>query len=292
MRVPTAFWSILLVVLSAQAAHPAEPGPAKHRFLGIDNGRNRLLCVDQHDAAKSWSVPIPPGSRDLQLLDRDRVLVSHANGAAEYDLATGRKLDWVVDRYQQINSAQRLADGHTLLGANTRAGVVLYELDRGGREVGTRVLKGLKDLRLLRPVGEGHVLMTVADPCRVVEVDGRGKIAWQAPLPGKGYEAVRLPNGRTMVSTGGALTVIELDPAGKVTLTVGGQKAHPDLGLGWFSGFDLLPNGHIVVANWLGHGKQGKGPHVVEFDRNNRLVWKWEDYRQAATVTNVLVLDR
>jgi hypothetical protein len=264
----------------------------KHRFLCIDNARNHLLCVDQHEPAKSWCVSILPGSRDLQLLDGNRVLVSHGNGAAEYDLGTGQRLDGAVDRYAQVSSAQRLADGRTMLGANTMPGVVIYELDRHGRELGQRVLQGLKDLRLLRVIDNGNILLTVSAPCRAIEVDPHGHIVWQAGLPDKGYKAVRLPNGNTLASTGGAVTVVELNPAGEQVRAVGGKQHHPQLGLDWFSGFDLLPNGNIVVANWLGHGKQGTGVHVVEFDGDNRAVWKWDDREQAATITNVLVVDR
>ncbi len=274
-------------------ALPVTPAGAqtKHRLLAIDNNRNRLLCLDERNPGKNWAVNIPPGSRDLQLLDGGRILVSHGNGAAEYDLATGRRLSWAVDRYTQVNTAQRLANGNTLLGANPGAGIALYELDREGKEVGKRLLNGLKDLRLLRPTDNGKLLMTVSDPCRAIEVDPQGTIVWQAPLPDKGYKAIRLPNGNTMASTGGDATIIEFDRSGRTVFAAGGKKAHPALGLDWFSGFDLLPNGNIVVVNWLGHGKLGQGPHLVEFDRNNRLVWKWDDHQQAAAVTNVLVLE-
>jgi hypothetical protein len=282
---------LLGVMLVLFAAVSPAHGETSHLFLCIDNARNCLLCVDQHEPAKSWRVSIPPGSRDLQLLDGNKVLVSHGNGAAEYDLESGKMLDWAVDRYVQVSSAQRLADGRTLLGANSTAGVVIYELDRDGRELGQRGLDGLKDLRLLRVLDNGNILLTVSAPCRAIEVDPHGHIAWQAKLPDKGYKAVRLPNGNTLASTGGAVTVVELNPAGEQVLAVGGKPHHPQLGLDWFSGFDLLPNGNIVVANWLGHGKQGTGVHVVEFDRDNRVVWKWDDREQAATVTNVLVLD-
>ena len=281
----------LLAVLVLLVATEAQ-GQIKHRFLAIDNGQNRLLCVDQREPASGWAVRIPGGSRDLQLLGHERVLVSHGNGAAEYDLATGRKLAWVVDRYAQISSAQRSASGKTLLGANTAAGVVLYELDRAGQEVGKRLLAGLKDLRLARSLENGHVLLTVSGPCRAMEVDPHGQIVWQASLPDKGYQAIRLPNGNTLVSTGGAVTVVELNPAGQEIFAVGGKKTHPGLGLDWFSGFQVLPNGHLVVANWLGHGKQGTGPHLVEFDRQNRVVWKWDDHQLATTITNVLVCDQ
>ena len=74
-----------------------------------------------------------------------------------------------------------------------------------------------------------------------------------------------------------------------VPRTVGGRKNHE--GLQWFSGFHHLDSGNIVVANWLGHGKAGKGPHLVEFDKDNKLVWKWEDHQKAKQITNVLILD-
>lgn len=281
-----------LAAVALVATASAASGDTQHRFLAIDNGRNRLLCVDQRQPAASWCVSIPPGSRDLQVLDGNRVLVSHGNGAAEYDLGSGQRLTWVVDRYLQISSAQRLADGRTLLAANGAAGVMVYELDPDGRELGQRLLDGLKDLRLLRTVDNDRLLLTVSGPCRVIEVDAQGKIAWQAKLPDKGYKAVRLPNGHTLASTGGAATVIELNPAGQPVSTVGGKQNHPRLGLDWLSGFDLLPNGNVVVANWLGHGKHGTGVHLVEFNRDNGVVWTWADHEQAATITNVLVLDR
>ncbi len=281
-----------LAVLALVATATPASGATEHRFLAIDNGRNRLLCVDQRQPAAGWNVSIPPGSRDLQVLDGNRVLVSHGNGAAEYDLGSGQRRTWVVDRYAQVSSAQRLADGRTLLGANGAAGVVVYELDRDGGELGQRRLDRLKDLRLLRVLDNGHLLLTVSGPCRVLEIDGQGKIVWQAKLPDKGYKAERLPNGNTLASTGGAATVVELSPAGEPVSAVGGKQNHPRLGLDWLSGYDLLPNGNVVVANWLGHGKQGTGVHLVEFNRDNGVVWTWADHEQAATITNVLVLDR
>ena len=75
--------AILLTCLPIQAAEV-------QRFLAVDNGGNRLLLVDRIDAAKGWSVPLPAGCRDLQWVDGNRVLVSHGDGAGEYDLADGK----------------------------------------------------------------------------------------------------------------------------------------------------------------------------------------------------------
>jgi len=77
----------------------------------------------------------------------------------------------------------------------------------------------------------------------------------------------------------------------KILSFVGGKKEHPQLGLDFCSGWDLLPNGNRVMANWLGHGKHGQGVHLAEFTARNRLVWQWADHHLAQQVTNVLVLD-
>ena len=40
----------------------------RHRFVCVDNGANKLIYVDQLEPGDGWSVPIPSGSRDLQLI--------------------------------------------------------------------------------------------------------------------------------------------------------------------------------------------------------------------------------
>jgi outer membrane protein assembly factor BamB len=269
----------------------AQGGDApRRRFLCVDNHRDHLLHVNQHDPDQSWTIDIPSGSRDLQLVGKDRVLVSHGKGAAEYDLETGKQLDWVVDRYRDIQTARRLGNGHTLLAA--RNGTV-YEVDREGREI--RVLKldfeGM-DMRLLRVVDGGRMLIRVKRPHRVLLLDPDGALLHTWRLPGKGYKAAPNEDGDIWASTGDECKVILMAREGKgeVKRFVGGKKEHPELGLDFCSGWWLMDNGHIVMTNWLGHGKHGTAPHLVEFDRENEVVWQWEDHKAAAQITNVMML--
>ena len=263
-------------------------GADGRRFLALDNGRNRLLMIGP-DGAADWAIDVPLGSRDLQLVDGDQVLVSHGNGAAEYALSDGTQ-GWTLAGFAGVNSARRLDNGNTLLGANLPGGVTIIEAAPDGAEVSRVELTGLDDMRLLRRLDDGNTLLTVVDPFRVIEVDPAGSVVWEAPLPGKGYVAERLSDGTTVATTGDAVTVLDLDPAGKVIHEVGGKATHPDAGLDWFSGFDRLENGNVVVTNWLGHDKWGTGPHVVELTRDNELVWDWEDHDAARQITNVLVV--
>jgi len=285
--------TLLSLVLLAATTPTLRAGEVKHRFLAVDNGNpNQLLYIDQFAPEKSWSVKVPgPKSRDLQVLDNGRVLASHARGAAEYDLATGKCL-WSALTFQGIQTVQRLPNGNTLLGANGKGGGIVYEIDREGKEVNApRLLKGLRDLRLLRVLPNGNLTLSTSGPYRAVEVDGDGKIVWSGKLASKGYKVLRLPDGRTVASAGGQASVVTFDKAGAIVATVGGKEKHPTLGLDFCSGFDCLANGNIVMANWLGHGKLGKGVHLAEFTPDNRVVWTWADHKAAKSITNVLVLE-
>ncbi|MBT3378739.1 MAG: hypothetical protein HN742_21505 [Lentisphaerae bacterium] len=278
---------------------PLSYGQIKHRFICIDNfaKKNQLIHIDQFEPDNNWVQPLPgTPARDIQLLDRNRVLISVPSGCREYELSTGKKL-WEVTGYKRIYTARRLPDGTTLLGENTKEGIALYVVNREGRELSRRILiSNAGDLRVLRIADNGNYLLSLTKPRRAVEMTPAGEIVWEVDLGqfgGKGYKVLKSANGNYLASTGDAVKVIEVDGTGKLVRYWGEQKKgdHAAWRLDFFSGFDLLPGDHVVAANWLGHGKHGTGPHLVEFDENSKLVWQWEDHALAKQITNVLILD-
>lgn len=278
---------LLSLFVLAVASHAA----VTHRWVCVDNGWNRLIYVDETGSTEDWWVSIPEGSRDIQLLEGDRLLISHGSGAAEYALASGELLGWVADSYEKIQTARRLANAHTLLGSIDG---VLYEVDASGSEVSrTRIAAESVDMRVMRFTPEDTLLIGgIFDQRKVIaEVRRTGEIIKTWLLSDKGYKAVRLPNGNILAGTGDSVTVIEMDPTGKIVSSVGGKDAHPSLGLDFCSGWDLLPNGNILMTNWQGHLKESSAPHLVEFSPDNRVVWTWNDHVLARQVTNVLCLD-
>ena len=60
-----------------------------------------------------------------------------------------------------------------------------------------------------------------------------------------------------------------------------------------FTGFQVLPNGNAVVTTWNGHGAEDsrKGPQIVEFDKEGKIVWQWHDPERAGSILGVIVLD-
>jgi hypothetical protein len=287
-------------------------GSIKHVLYLVDNGLNKLLFLNQKDPSKNWTVSIPAGSRDLQLVANNKILVSHGNGAAEYDRTTGAK-GWSVSTYSGVSTAQRLANGNTLIGwataasGTTPAKVMLSEVNSAGTQVSRVTINNITTFRLARRLTNGNTLITgdISNDLKfkVFEVNATGAIVWQQLLSGgKGYVANRLPNGDTQATMGpvGNLyqpgkddnKVLQLSPTGAIVKFWGGMANHPTAELRKFSGYSVVPgNGNVVIANWLGDGNIGTGPHAVEFDASNNLVWSWKNFSAAQTVTNLLVIE-
>lgn len=264
----------------------------KHRFLGTDGETSKLIYVDQVHPEKDWTVDAPKGPRDIRLVGEKTVLISHRGGAAEYDLDTGKQT-WIVNGYQEVQSAIRLANGNTLLGGMTEKGITLHEVDRDGKEVARVVVEGRRPSKRMQRLGNGNFLMTSGDPSKksVIETDPSGRVIWEAALPGPADSIDRLEDGTTIAPTGSGGTALYLDKTGKVLSTRGGKDAHPGLKINWIAATQTLKNGNLVVANWLGHRPGLAGPHAIEFDAANQAVWSWEDPKRVQTLHNVLVLE-
>ncbi len=252
--------------------------------LAVDNGKMQLLRISD-DGEVVWSAQTGLFPRDLAVVD-DRVLVSSATGAVWHDLQTGEQTG-EISGLLDVQSAQVLPSGDVRLAAQDGDAVVVVDVNPGGVETGRITIPASTDLRLLRTLSNGHLLFTASDPYRVVEADADGVVVWTAPLPGKGYLALRADDGTTWATTGEDLRVVHLDADGAEIGALGGQT---DLGLDWLSGFARSPDGSTTVANWLGHNAWGAGPHLVRFDDDNQVVWTWEDHEAAMQITHVLRL--
>ena len=283
--------AICLMALAAQAE-------VRHRFVCIDNAKDaRLIYVDQFNPSNNWTRPVSAASRSLQRVGEGRVLVGLDSGFAEYELTDGRQ-SVLVGGYRRISAVVRLSDGSTLLAECAPSGIVAHCIGKNLRSSSaSRLIYGdATFLRVMQVLENGHVLFAAGKPFRAVEVDMSGATVWSALLEAygdKGYMVYRLADGTTLASTGDGVKVVQVDRDGHLLRFWGDSKkgAHPKWGLDFFSGFRQLSNGNVVAANWLGHGKHGTGPHLVEFNGANALVWKWADHAAAWQVTNVLIIE-
>jgi hypothetical protein len=147
-----------------------------------------------------------------------------------------------------------------------------------------------------RDPATGHFWLSLTTV--VYELSDQGQILWQGSLPGanaKGYAVWWRAGGGAYGTTGETHEVVELNSAGQVVQTIGGNDpSFTDLQLDFFSGFVRRPNGNYMVANWLGHnGTPGPNtPEIVEFQPNGgvgKAVWTWGNQMLARQITNLYV---
>ena len=284
----------LLLAVSVPLGKAAEPAPIRHRFLAIGESRAQVLFVDEANPSANWTLKLPVKSRDYQLIGANRLLLSGGDGYLVYDLATRALVKQFHDkRFAGTASVRRLSNGHTVLGCN-QAGISFFELDEKDALVNTALFPDLNTLRLMRFSPTGTMLFG-ANGHFVVEANLAGKVLARIDVPGKHiYQALRLPTGNLLASTGYGHALVEVDAAGKVLRQVVGSAPLP-AGQQWhfFSGYQLLKNGNIVQAHWTGHGANDstKGPQLVEFDPTGKQVWSWHNPEAAGTIHGVIVLD-
>lgn len=268
----------------------------RHEFLAIDEGLVQLLHIDERDPARDWIVPLDhPAARDMQLIGDNRLLIGHHHGWSEFDIATGRLLFDNAD-YEEVTAVRRQPDGRTLLAGVNLAdvtGVVVIELGPDGKELRKIPYEG-DYVRLVRQTAQGTLLMACND--RIREADLEGNYLRDYPVEGfyHAWKAVRLPNRNLLVSAGYGAFMVELDESGGIVRRFGGKDELPEeINPFMYATFQLLPNGHIALANWQGHGPgHGEsGVQLLEFDTNGELVWRWSDSNRISSLQGFLVLD-
>ena len=125
----------------------------------------------------------------------------------------------------------------------------------------------------------------------IFQVSSTGQQLWKGNMGAgtKGYAVWWRPGGGAYATSGEPATVIEMNGTGAILATTGGRTKFPDLD--FFSGFQRLPNGNYIVANWLGHvsSPASNRPHVVELTAANAMVWTWGNQSLARQITNVYV---
>lgn len=243
----------------------------KHTFVCVDNQKSQLVYVDQFAPEKSWKVKIPGTSRDCFLLDDERVLVSHPDGAEIYRLSDGASVRR-IQGFDGVVSAFATPAGTIWIGSPSG----FFEIDAAGKTIRTIHPEGaLNHLRLLRPLENGNIVYCAL--LSVYEIDLQGKVLWTHSFKGKTTLALEQSDGSFFSTLGKETELYRVSRDGCVQMVAGGTANHPDANLAWFSGFDLLPNGHVVVANWRGHGYSLPSKHLFEFDADNRMVWSWDD---------------
>lgn len=287
---------LLATTLSVQAVETESPPiqtGAGHCFACVDITDGKV-CIVSADGRVEWEYKTP-GCNDLWVLPNGNLLFNIDHGVREVtrDKAT-------VFEYRsasEIHGCQRLANGNTLVG-ECNAGRVLEIAPSGKCAFELRLLpegtdSGHNYMRNVRKLTNGNYLVCHYAREAVREYDPKGAVVFEIAAPGGARSAARLPNGNTVVTCGDlkkASMIFEADRDGKTVWKVEHDEL-PGAPLKLAAGFQRLPNGNTVLANFIGHGALGQAPHLIEVTPDKKVVWTFQDHATMKSISSVQLLD-
>ena len=274
---------LMAAAVSTQAAHP---------FLCCDSVGNKV-CVVSADGKVEWEYPATH-PQDCWRLPNGDYLFCFKQGALELKPDKTKVWEYRAPEKTEVHACQPLPDERVLLAETGTARLV--EVDRQGKIVkeiklspGPKV--GTHDqFRGTRKTRDGHYLVCYKGDHKVVELDGEGKVLREIPTDGDVHEVIPLPRGHLLLSCGEGHKVIELDQTGKTVWELN-QNDLPGNPLQLAAGCQVLPNGNLVICNYLGHGHLGTQPQFVEITRDKKILWEFADHQHFKSINQIQLLD-
>jgi hypothetical protein len=270
------------------------------RFAATDYTSGKVSIVEA-DGKVSWTHPATR-SNDVWILPGGSLLFGTGNGAKEVapkDNTT--RFNYTVEK-AEIYAAQRLPNGNTFVGECSTG--KLQEIAPDGKIVRTVELipaskargkhnpGGHGFMRNARVLPNGNFLVPHHDLRLVAEYTPEGKKIWEIKTPAIVHSVTRLANGNTLFSCGdsGKPGLYEVTPDKQTAWQLTNEDL-PGRPLRFVAGFQVLPNGNVLLCNWLGHKQFGKAAHLMEITRAKQVVWTYADHKQFRTISSVHVFN-
>jgi hypothetical protein len=273
----------------------AADAAVQHRLLLFEYGKgpNRMLELDVNGQVV-WEHKPPSLAVLFQMLPNGNVLYAYGGKPTGVREVTrqGKEVWNYVSQCPQVLGCERMPNGNTLVAEQGPCRAV--EVNGQGEIVRVTPLKTSHEsyhlqVRNIHKLPNGNILAAHEGEGAVREVTVDGQVVWEYTGVENAGDARRLPNGNTLISCGTQKRVIEVTPDKTVAWQFTAADA-PDLNITWVSSIQPLPNGNLIVGNFL-RGQEGKGAHAFEVTRDKKVVWKWADHSLIKSLTTVRVLD-
>ncbi|MBC8870507.1 MAG: hypothetical protein H8E44_13885 [Planctomycetes bacterium] len=283
--------AVALAIVHVAAAADATDGGTPRLTLGkafacADYGGNKICLVDK--AGKiTWQCPASR-PQDVWILPNGNLLFSHLKGAKE--ITRQKKIVWEyeTDEHNEIHACQPLPDGMVMIAESGPMRII--EVDREGKivkqvKLTTKCTRAHGQMRKARKLANGNYLVGQYSDGVVREYGPTGDIIRDIPQK-MAFGGIRLPNGNTLIATGDAHRIIEVDAEDNVVWEIG-ENDLPGNPLRFVAGLQRLPNGNTLVCNWGGHGHIGQQPQIFEVTREKKVVGEVFDFTQFNTISGV-----
>lgn len=265
--------SLMLASINTNAAKMKNSKRYPEKADYISSSNKKIYRLNKAGEA-IWEIVAKGNPHDLQYLPNGNILF--ACGTHVREVTPDKE---IVFEYKPANqkgggsySCQRLPNGITVIGENSTCRVL--EFDKTGKQIFELACnttgKGHHKMRLARKLKNGNYLVCHSGEKSVREYNPKGETVWQQKTKALCFQAERLPNGNTLVST--LPKLIEYKPDGSIAWEFKNTDIDGTV-ITNMTGFKIQPDGNIVVGCYAAY-KKGKGTGMFEITRDKKLVWK------------------
>ena len=267
--------AVMLALVLPYIGQAADEG---YRMLlgGCNLGKIVLLNSDKSVA---WEMDDGWESSDVWMLPNSHILHSTKHGFQEirpnYETGKGAEVLWSVNAPEgsECHACQPIGKDRYLVGYSSKTRSYMAEVDSKGREHKVIEVEGQvgkhSSFRQVRKTDAGTYLTSQQrSGGKAREYSAEGKL--MRMFPSGRFSAWRLENGNTLLGCGDEHRLIEVDKDNKTVWELK-QGDLPDVKLGFIAAIWVLDNGHILFANWGGHGGSTGGA-VLEVNRDKKLI--------------------
>jgi Mal s 1 allergenic protein-like len=271
---------------------PIDAGPPRHRLM-VSEYPGRIMEISA-EGKVVWEHTTPTLSVMFDVLANGNVFYPHggpSTGAEEVD--RNHAVVWSYkSAAQELLGGARLPNGNTLLGEGGPAVALELAPDKHvvrSIAVPTTFTTAHGQIRHIRRLDNGNVLAALEGEGAVREFNAAGATVWEYKGLQSVHDALRLPNGNTLIGGGQSKRVLEVTPQGLIAWEFNAADG-PDLGLAWICSVQVLKSGNLFVTNWVG-ANGGPGVHAFEVTRAKRVVYRFDDHLLVKSATTAVALD-
>jgi hypothetical protein len=287
----TALSNLLIILISIYSLKGQNI--EKHTFACTDYTQGIVFIISEKGEIV-WQYPAEK-CNDLWILPDGNLLFNTGKGVRE--VTRDKKIIFNYESENEIYACQRLANGNTFIG-ECNSGQLLEIAPDGKLVKKIKLLPADADgghgfMRNARKLDNGNYLVAHYGLDKVTEYDPEGKIVHEIHIKGGPHSAIRLPGGNTLIACSdhnGDPRVVEIDKSDSVVWQITKNEL-PGIELKFMAGMEILPNGNLVLTNWVGHNPGGKITHAFEITRNKKIVWIYDDQSVLKTMSNIQFLD-
>jgi hypothetical protein len=241
-----------------------DAGPIRHHLMVMEYP-GRLVEISADDK-QLWEHRTPSLAVMFNVLPSGNVFYPHgapSPGAEEVD--RNHTVVWsYTTTVGELLGGERLANGNSLLGE----GGPPLALELGPTKqtvrsitIPTTLTEAHRQVRHLHRLANGNVLAAIEGEGAVREFDAAGKTVWEYTGLTYVHEAIRLPNGNTLIGGGESKKVLEVTSAKQIAWQFSDQD-DPTLGLTWITSVQVLKSGNLLGVQLARRGRRNWRPRL------------------------------